>query len=132
MINAIHTALSGLVAASRKAEASAANIANLQTAGALTGNPKAPYSPVMTTQTARAEGGVETSIVAKNTPFVPVYAPDSPFANEEGLIGIPNVDLAEEAVNLTLAETAYKANAKILNTQSEMQKELLRTLDKEV
>lgn len=137
MINAIQIALSGLAASTKKVESAASNIANLTTAGSLTDPQAPPYSAVTTTQqavtgqTGEAQG-VKAEIVPKNTPFVPAYSPDSPFANEDGLIGIPNVDLAEEAVNLNLAKYSFQANLKIIETADELTQELLNTFDDRV
>lgn len=134
MINTIQIALSGLAAASKKAEASASNIANLTTGGSLTDPDNAPYHAVTAVQeTVTGENGqslgVKATTVPKNTPFVPAYSPDSPFADENGLIGVPNVDLAEEAVTINLAKYAFKANLQIIETASDMAEELLDTFD---
>ena len=132
MIGAISTALSGLFAASKRVEASASNIANVSSAGALDEKDgRAPYSALTTVQKASEGGGVQAENIPKDPGFVPAYAPDSPFANEDGLIGVPNTDLAEDAVNLKLAETAYKANLATIKTAGEMNDELLRILDDE-
>ncbi len=134
MISAIQTALSGLFASSRKIEASASNIANLTTAGSLSDPDNAPYTPIQTQQTAVTvngeTAGVRADFVPKSPAFVPAYDPDSPFADEEGLIGVPNVDLGEEAVNISLAKTAYKASLSVIKTSSEMDDDLLRLFDK--
>ena len=132
MINALQTALSGLFSASKRVEASASNIANLTTGGSLEPSGKAPYSAVTTVSETTGYGGVKTDIVRKNTPFVPAYDPDSPFANADGIIGVPNVDLAEEAVNMITAKTAYKANIAVIKTVDDMQDELLKSLDRKV
>ena len=122
MINTIGIALSGLNAASRKVEASASNIANLQTAD---------YTPITSEQTAIADGqGVRSDFIPKNPPFTPSYSPDSPFASNEGYVSTPNVDLAEEAVNLTIAKTAYKASAAVLEITQDLTKELLQAFDR--
>lgn len=126
MINAISTALSGLTASLRKLDTAANNIANVSTSGALTPeNGPEPYSAQLTTQQTVSSGGVKTNIINKDPGFITAYAPNSPFANTDGEIGIPNVDLAEEAVNLKLAEYAYKANLKVIETTSELTDELL-------
>ncbi len=128
MIGAIQTALSGLNAASTRAQASANNIANIDTVGSLNGAP-APYAPQVTEQQAVPGGGV----AAMNVPqpgFVPSYDPGSPFANSDGLVGAPKVDLASEIVNLDIAKIAYKANALTIKTASEMQDELLKSFDR--
>lgn len=137
MINAIQTALSGLLAASRRVEASASNIANQLTAGSLEDPDNAPYTP-LTVQQESLKGtdgqsfGVKSEFAPKNPAFIPAYDPDSPFANEDGIIGLPNVDLAEEAVNLSIARAGYKASLAVVKTADEMQDDLLRTFDKRV
>jgi flagellar basal-body rod protein FlgC len=130
MIGAIQTALSGLKAASAKVQASADNIANIDTVGSLGGVP-APYAPETTVLQAVPGGGVSATNVSQPG-FVPSFDPGSPFANSEGLVGAPNVDLANEIVNLDIAKVAYKANAKVVNAASEMQDDLLKMLDKKV
>lgn len=136
MINAIQIALTGLNAASRKVEAVASNIANLQVEGSLDNPEQAPYRPLTTQQTAITDGngqglGVTSGFVPKTQAFVPAYNPGSPFANSEGVVGVPNVDLAEESVNLTIAKNAYKANLSIIRTAEEMSDELLKTFDRD-
>lgn len=126
MINAIGIALSGLQAASRKVEASASNIANMQTAN---------YEPLTTSQTAQSDqNGNAQGVISQNIPktnaFTPSYAPDSPFANTQGYVNTPNVDLAEEAVNMSIAEATYKANVAVLKTVDEMTNEMLKAFDK--
>ena len=135
MINVIANALSGLTAATKKVEASASNVANLTTAGALDekDGPK-PYETLKTVQTSVADQdgngqGVRARNIPKDPGFVQAYDPDSPFADENGYIGVPNTDLAEEAVNLKLAEITYKANLKTLQVAKETTEELLRTFD---
>jgi flagellar basal-body rod protein FlgC len=109
-------------------EASADNIANINTVGSLTGNP-APYAPKVTQQQAVPGGGVIATNVAQPG-FVPSYDPGSPFADSDGLVGAPNIDLANEIVNLDIAKIAYKANAKVINAASELQNDLLKIFDK--
>lgn len=136
MIGTINIALSGLEAATKRVSASASNIANLQTTGSVEEDGQAPYDPLTTQQTSlNIDGtgaGVRTDIVSANRPFVPTYSPDSPFANSEGLIGVPNINLAEEAVNLLLAEVSYKANIATLKTADELSDDLLSIVDDRV
>lgn len=137
MISAIQIALSGLTAATNRLSASASNIANIQTAGSLEEGQQAPYTPLTTQQTAQTDNqgngqGVLSEVVPRDNPFVQAYDPDSPFADEDGIIGIPNINLAEEAVNIQLAETTYKANIATLKTVEELSDELLRIFDKKV
>lgn len=137
MMNAIHTALSGLLAASKRVEAVASNVANVQTAGSLEDPDNAPYTP-LTVQQDTLKGtdgqsfGVKAEFAPRNPAFVLAYDPDSPFADENGVIGLPDVDLAEEAVNMDIARAAYKANLAVIKTADEMSDDLLKTFDRRV
>ncbi|MGL5972154.1 MAG: flagellar basal body rod protein FlgC [Oscillospiraceae bacterium] len=56
-------------------------------------------------------GGVKvTEIVESNEPFKPIYNPSHPHANEDGYVFLPNVNTAEEQVDLMAATRAYEAN----------------------
>ena len=130
MINTINIALTGLDAASKRLSTSASNIANLQSIGSLEDNAQQPYAPLTTVQTTNNLGGVNSTITARSgAPFTPAYDPNSPFANADGLIGVSNINLAEEAVNITLAEIQYKASLKIIEAESNLTKELFKTID---
>ncbi len=120
------------MAASKRTEVSASNIANMQTEGSLEDGETAPYSALTTVQEAQDLGGVKAEAIPKTTPYVPAYSPDSPHANADGEVGVPNVNLAEEAVDLNLAKVAYKANLKTIQTAMEMEDDLLNIFDKRV
>jgi flagellar basal-body rod protein FlgC len=125
-------ALSGLTASAKKADAAASNIANLASSGALkTQNGPAAYQTQITVQESVSGGGVSSSLTTKSPGFVPTYDPNSPFADENGFIGVPNTDLAEEIINLKLAETTYRANLKTLEASKNLSNELLRLFDED-
>lgn len=129
MINAIGIALTGLNSASLRINSSAANIANINTTGSLSDINNPPYTPTTTQSTALgASDGVHTNIIAKDQAFTPSFDPNSPFANKNGLIGVPNINLAEEAVNIKLAALSYKANLSTINVAGELFDELLETI----
>ncbi len=131
MMKAINTALTGLSAASKSIEAGANNIANISSAGSLTPESNnQPYNTQIVTKQANKAGGVSANITTKNPAFIPAYSPDSPFADENGNIGVPNTDLAEEAIKIKLAELSYKANLSVIKTATELQEELLKSVDK--
>lgn len=126
-------ALTGLNSASMKLNASAANIANFMTSGSLEPGGQSPYIPRDAVAKAQGEtGGVQTEIINRDPAFTPAYDPDSPFANDQGYIGVPNVDLATEIVTMKLAEISYKANLKTIQTSRDMFGELLRSFDKKI
>lgn len=130
MINAIGIALTGLNSAAQKLNASASNIVNAQTAGSLEEGKTPPYAPLTTVSSAQGTGGVLTKVVPRSPAFSTAYDPDSPFADSNGYIGVPNVDIAEEAVTMKIAEISYNASISIIKTQEEMFDELLESVDK--
>ena len=134
MTNAIGIALSGLHSASTKLNASANNIANTLSVGSLDGSEQAPYTAQTTVSYAQDSktGGVLTKIVPKDPGFIAAYAPNSPLADENGVVGVPNADYAEDIVHMKFAELSYKANIGVIKTASEMSKELLSLFDKKV
>jgi flagellar basal-body rod protein FlgC len=125
-------ALSGLNAASRRLQVSASNVANSQSTGALpnadgtvpAGAPTA-YAPLALVQTASAGGGVQTSVTTVTPSTTAVFDPQAPFANQDGLVAAPNVDLSQEFVGQLLASYSFAANAAVLKADDRMTKSLI-------
>jgi flagellar basal-body rod protein FlgC len=68
-----------------------------------------------------ANGGVIVSeIVESNNPFIPVYNPNHPDADENGYVLMPNVNSSEEQIDLMAATRAYEANLTALNVVKTM------------
>jgi flagellar basal-body rod protein FlgC len=132
MSNVLSIALSGLNAQNVRISAAANNIANASTVGALptADNPASTvYKPLSVSYTALTaganNGGVSAQVIEEQNAYTPVFDPSSPFANEEGLVAAPNVDLAKEAVNLLESKVLFKANLSVIKTQKEMLGEVL-------
>ena len=122
MIEGIHSALAGLNAASKRVGIAAENIANARTTGTL--QPYGGYTPKTAVQTTNATGQPQVVSRPLTPSHVAAYDPANPDANANGLVGAPNVDLASNLVELSLAETAYKANVATLRTIDELSKAL--------
>lgn len=60
------------------------------------------------------------SIVEDQSDLVPVYNPNHPDANEEGYIMLPNVNTAQEMVDMMSASRAYEANVTAFNATKSM------------
>ena len=125
-------ALSGMNAATRRLEVSASNVANAGSTGALPNvdgtlpaGAQAAYAPLEVVQTANASGGTQTSVTTVKPPTTAVSDPQAPFANQNGLVAAPNVDLSQELVNQMIASESYAANAKVLAADNRMTKTLL-------
>jgi flagellar basal-body rod protein FlgC len=123
-------ATSGLVAASGRLEVSASNIANAQDTGPLPDAPNAEsFPPVYRAQRVDqvdvAGGGTVANVSTVSPGDVTQYDPSAPFADKNGLVAVPNVDLANEAVQQITARVEFAANARVIQVYSEMMKTLL-------
>ncbi len=139
LTSALSNALSGLAAQSKRLNATASNVANASTGGAAPNSPEAAagaptvYKPLqvnMTSQTlTNGQGaGVLADVTEIENGYSLSYDPDALGANSEGLVAVPNVDLAQEAVNLIETKALFKANAAVIRTQEEMLGSLLDTV----
>ncbi|HLG84475.1 MAG TPA: flagellar basal body rod C-terminal domain-containing protein [Bradyrhizobium sp.] len=125
-------ALSGMNAATRRHEVSASNVANVASTGGLpnadgsvpAGAPTA-YAPLEVVETANADGGTQTTVTTVTPSTTAVSDPQAPFANQNGLVAAPNVDLAQELINQMMASYSFAANAKVLTADDRMTRTLL-------
>ncbi|RXH14534.1 flagellar biosynthesis protein FlgC [Bradyrhizobium guangzhouense] len=139
-------ATSGLSAASLRANAAASNIANVRTTGPLptssgsstsgsggssstSSTYPAAYVPLRVDQVSQSSGSAPGGTVATLSTVSPSYTaqsdPSAPFANQDGLVAAPNVDLADQFVQLATAKYSFMANAKVIQAYSETEKSLL-------
>jgi flagellar basal-body rod protein FlgC len=58
---------------------------------------------------------------------VPGYDPSAPYADPNGLVAAPNVDLGNEAVQQILALYTFAANAAVVRAVEKLNKALLDT-----
>jgi flagellar basal-body rod protein FlgC len=131
MSAAFAIAASGMAAAARRPEVSASNVANMSTTGPMpdanasntTGFPSA-YVPLRVDQVDVA-GGTAARVTTVSPSYVPTYDPAAPYADKNGIVAAPNVDLANEAVQQITALYAFAANAKVMQAQSQMMRTLL-------
>ena len=120
------SALAGMRAATRHVATGASNIANSQTVGTpgATGE-NAAYQALDAVQVSGPGGQPQVHIKPKNPATSFSYQPDHPLAAEDGLVEVPNTDLATNLVNNQIAQRSYEANIKSLVTWDEMQATLL-------
>ena len=131
MVDALSIALSGLKAQDQRLSAAASNIANATTTGALP-TPQSPastvYKPLTVNYSALPGGGVTANITTDQNGFSTVYNPSDAYANAQGLIAAPNVDLSQEIINLMVSKNLFKANVDVIKTQNKMLGDLLDTI----
>ncbi len=133
MFKAIQTSVSGLIAATSRANVAASNIVNSHVAStpatrgvAATGESFRGYVPQRTEQTTSPSGGVRAHAVPVSPASLTVYDPTSPLAGDQGTVNIPNVSLPAELAELSRASHAYKANAAVLKTLDETFRALVK------
>lgn len=128
MLEGLSSALSGLAAASRRLEASANNIANANSNGSIPSSDAAEqqgaYQPVRVEQSSAPGGGAATSGRYVRPPYIPVFDTSSAFANSDGLVAAPNVDIASELTEQVSARQSFEANLKSVQSISDLVKKL--------
>lgn len=125
MLDAIKSAVSGLNAASLRLATAAQNIAGSRASGSADPAAYDGYAPQRVAQTTGPAGGTIAKTVPVDPAFFTVFDPSDPNADPDGRVGVPNVDLATEIVDLTRAEHAYKANLAVIRAADETTKALL-------
>lgn len=136
-------ATSGLSAASLRVNVAASNIANVRTTGPLPASGAsagaggsstssaypAAYVPLRVDQVDQSSGSTPGGTIATVSTVSPSYTaqsdPSAPYANQDGLVAAPNVDLANEFVQLATAKYSFIANAKVIQAYSETTESLL-------
>ena len=146
-MSTLSIATSGLAAASLRLNVTASNIANALDAGPLpaTGgsgrsasgagstsnnsNFPAAYVPLQVNQVDQTHGstpgGTIATVSAVSPSFVTQFDPSAPFANQDGLVAAPNVDLASQFIQLLTAKYEFAANAKVIKAYDDTTKSLL-------
>jgi flagellar basal-body rod protein FlgC len=128
-MSALSIAASGLAAASLRLQVSASNVANMSDTGPLpdTANASAvpaDYVPLRVDQV-DIGGATSATAVPVSPSYVPQVDPSEPYADGNGLVAAPNVDLANEAVQQIIARYELVANAKVMQVEAQMMQSLL-------
>ena len=123
---AVAAAGSSLTAQRVRLEAAVSNLANAESTRGADGKPYRRRDVVLQTadvasfdQTlSRVNGAVGVKVAAvleDQEPFKRRYEPSHPDADAEGFVQLPNVDPAEEMVDMLSAARAYQANLTAIN-----------------
>lgn len=129
--HAFHISASGMAVEKMRLDITAANIANMHSAGTNAGAVFRPLQimaqPVPLTfahhfgQLVTASGGVRiTSIEPQAVSPRMVYEPGHPYADTKGFVAYPGVNHTAEMMNLNIALRAYEANVSALSAAKAM------------
>ena len=130
-------ALSALEVQRARMELIASNLANARTTRTPGGGPYRRRLPVLeATRFRRAEDSVAPwvrgvavrQVTTDPRPFVYRYEPGHPDADENGFVAYPNVDPAEEMVDMVIAARAYEASVNVVKTVRAMNESALEML----
>ena len=128
VFNVFSIAGSALTAQSARLNAVASNLANADSVANANGQPYRAKQVVFAATPVGSEGGQGvrvTQVVESAAPLRLQYDPKSPFANDQGYVSMPNVNVVEEMVNMISASRAYQTNAEMMNTAKQL---MLKTL----
>jgi flagellar basal-body rod protein FlgC len=123
-IDAIGSAASGLSAAIQQLNASANNLANLQTTKPMDGAAFQGDEPLLTEGSA---GGVVVSgsMPAGTPEGIPVSQPANPQADGSGFVRLPNIDVAGQLVDMMVSQGAVASNVVVVNRAVDAYRDLL-------
>ena len=119
MLNVFQIAGSALNAQSMRLNTTASNLANADSVTTETGEPYRAKQVVFAARPVAGPGAIgvqDTQIVESAAPMRLVYEPNNPAANADGYVEMPNVNVAEEMVNMISASRSYQNNAEIMST----------------
>lgn len=127
---AIAASASGLNAERARIEVAVSNLANAESTRSANGEPYRRRDVVLasdavgafdnTLQQAGATGVRVAAIVDDRTAFRRRYEPSHPDADGDGFVALPNVEPAEEMVDMLSAARAYQANLTAITLVREM------------
>jgi flagellar basal-body rod protein FlgC len=120
--NPIDISVSGLRAQAKRMEVISSNVSNAQTTNDGTGQPYRQLDAVFKTDGVNnGIGGVTLDEITTNmNEFPKILKPGHPDADENGYVTMPNVNIPQEMMNLTIASRAYQANTAVLKRYQAM------------
>ncbi len=125
MFDAMQASASGMTVMRTWLDATADNLSNMQTVA----EPgEAPFQTRLVLAQANEDGlGARVvDILDKDETPQPKFEPDHPYADENGMVNFPGVDMGVEMTNMVVAQRAYQANVTALQTARDAYQAALR------
>ena len=123
--------VTGLTAAQTQVQAAASNLANMDDTAPLPGSGvqgPAPFVPIQSGTVSLGDNGVQAQLSASQPGDTPSYDPDSPYADGQGMVATPDVNVADQTVAIMQASQQYHASVAALNAENKMQRTALHML----
>jgi len=137
-MTAMKISASGLKAERARINIAAMNLANANTTRTIEGGPYraksvifgakrlSPFQQALDSVNDKLRKVEVVEVVEDDTPFKEVYDPSHPDADENGIVRMPNVNVAEQMVDMMSARRDFEANVSALSAIKTM---ALRALD---
>ena len=71
-------------------------------------------------------GGTSATATTISPSTVATFDPSAPYADGHGMVASPNVDLANELVQVLIARFSYAANAQVIRADAQMSARTVR------
>jgi len=129
LLSTFDVGTTGLVAQSLRLNLIASNVANVETAVSADGQPYKSRHVVFQAEAraGRVGQGVKVDRIVESDAAPRLeYRPGHPLANAQGYVTMPNINPAEQMVDMVSASRAYQFNIEMMNTTKQL---LLKTLD---
>jgi flagellar basal-body rod protein FlgC len=137
MTDAMTISASGMQAAIQTLSSVAANLANANSDGPVPTTPPTQavaqtagsvYQPTISVQSAAPGGGVTASPQPSLPAYNLAYDPQAPYANMQGMVATPNVDMPTQILDQIEAVNSFRANLAVYKAASGLYKSLLDTV----
>ena len=133
LLDVFNVSGSAMSAQSVRLNTTASNLANAQSVAENPADTYRAQHPVFAQQLEAARlglaepgGGVAVlDIVDSAAPLELRYEPHHPYANEEGYVTYPNVNVVEEMSNMISASQSFQLNVEIMNTAKTLAERVL-------
>ncbi len=129
LFNIFSIAGSALTAQSERLNVVASNLANADSTTSADGKPyrakQVVFSAVPLGQGQTGTAVQVQGVIDDSRPLKTIYDPGNPLADKQGNVTLPNVNTAEEMVNMISASRSYQNNVEVMNTSNAL---LLKTL----
>lgn len=137
LFDSMHINASGLSLERLKLDTISTNIANVNTTRTAEGGPYVKKEVIFEESLKKAGSSLDgqlntksfgvkaTEIRENKDDLVMEYNPTHPDANEEGFVQMPNVNMADEMIDMITAQRTYDANVTALNASKDMLKKAL-------
>lgn len=129
LLGTLDLGTTGLVAQSLRLNLIASNVANADTAVSADGQPYRARHAVFQALPRKGTVGQGVSVarvVESDAEPRLEYRPGHPLANTQGYVVMPNVNPAEQMVDMVAASRGYQMNVELMNTTRQL---MLKTLD---